>query len=51
MKKISIIYIDKNGNTKKKENIEIISNSIVNTTLLQKKLNKNIKHIIKVIEN
>lgn len=41
MEKISIIYIDKNGDTKQLNNIEIINKSVVDTTRqLKKKMAK-----------
>lgn len=49
MEKISIIYLDARGNTKEKNNIEIVNNSIVETTLLLKKQYANIKYIIAVL--
>lgn len=49
MEKISIIYINQNGDTKELNNIEVIDNSIVNTTLQLKKENSNIVHIIAVL--
>lgn len=49
MGKISIIYLDKQGNTKEKSNIKIVNNSIVDTTQLLKKQDTNIKYIISVL--
>lgn len=49
MERISIVYIDKNGDTKELNNIEVVKNSIVNTTLQLKKENSNIVSIIAVL--
>lgn len=49
MEKISIIYIDKNGDTKQLNNIEIINKSVVDTTRQLKKENGEVVHIIAVL--
>ncbi len=49
MERISIIYLDAQNNTRKKSNIKIVNNSIVDTTLLLKKQDTNIKYIISIL--